>query len=64
MVETRKKIMLAKAHVTMLAKAHNITEAAVWGALSYRSMSPLAQTIRKQAMEEHGGQMVEIPVMN
>ena len=52
----RKRIIVVPVgNVQKMAKAHNITPAAVYNALNYSSNSQLAQLLRKQAVELYGG---------
>lgn len=52
----RKKIITVPlGNVQKLAKAHNMAESSVYNALNYSTNSPLAQLIRKEAIELYGG---------
>lgn len=63
MVTKQRKIKVSVANLRNLAQLHGCTETAVYNALSYRSNSANAESIRQSALGSYGGREVTELVM-
>ena len=54
-MERKKVIRVKRENVERMAEAHRVSVVTVYNALAFRSDSPTAKVIRKQAVELWGG---------